>query len=95
MSTKYHLPSAQHRMWLLYCKPTLSWQGFHGDVLLHHGLCSNFRISNFNRLILQALQTIALFGLKLNRFPAALGALTFFLLYDRHFPMGLALYSTV
>jgi len=29
--------------------------------------------------ILQALPTIALFGLKLNRFPAALGALAFFL----------------
>ena len=33
-----------------------------------------------NVQFLQAMQTIALFGLKLNRFPAALGALTFFLL---------------
>jgi hypothetical protein len=44
-------------------------------------------VSNFSRSIFQALQTIALFGLKLNRFPAALGALIFFLLYGRHFQM--------
>jgi len=42
-------------------------------------------VSKFNQPIPQALQTIALFGLKLNRFPAALGALIFFLLYGRYF----------
>jgi hypothetical protein len=41
--------------------------------------------SRLNRPSLQALQTIALFGLKLNRFPAALGALIFFLLYEPFF----------
>jgi hypothetical protein len=48
-------------------------------------------VSNFNQPISQALQTIALFGLKLNRFPAALGALIFFLLYGPHFLVGSAL----
>lgn len=33
-----------------------------------------------------ALQTIALFGLKLHRFPAMLGALVFFILYVAIFP---------
>lgn len=61
------------------CASELSEQGFYWDILLYNGwgTCSR----DCRHLIiphLQALQAIALFGLKLNRLPAAIGACAFF-----------------
>lgn len=69
-------------MRILLQQPTLSREGLYVNLLLHLGWSPELILAV---LLLtsafQALQTIALFGLRLNRFPAAVGALIFFLLF--------------
>ncbi len=71
----------QSRLWILLVYTPLPREGFHGNFLLPLRFVRPLALTLLKLTSAsQALQTIALFGLRLNRFPAAIGALIFFLL---------------